>query len=279
MRILFNKQEMDFTLQSEETVGEVAAAISDWLTGSGFVISSLVVEPAPAQDVFTLPLKETVLISIETASVASFCVDALIETKLALEKLNTQGAAAADSAAAAAAAGAEWASGPAASFLKEREPELFNLINGAFNAGGGAGTLSGEALQTIIDERMREMQDPIKEFLSLEGEANSLKSRLEDFALDMQTGRDARAAETVRIFSSVSGKLLRLVPLLRAGGIEFEKLNLQGNFFEEFNQALKEFLAAYESDDTVMCGDIAEYELAPRLQDFYESVKKRAEHD
>jgi hypothetical protein len=232
------------------------------------------------QDVFTLPLKDASLISIETASVASFCVDALIETKLALEKLNTpEGAAVAVAAANASAIASEWASGPAASFLKEREPELFSLISGAFSAGGGTGTLSVETLQPIIDERMRELQYPIKEFLSLEGDANSLKFRLEDFALDMQTGRDARAAETVRIFTSVSGKLFRLVPLLRADGIEFEKLNLQDNFFEEFNQALKEFLAAYESEDTVMCGDIAEYELAPRLQDFYESVKMRASHE
>jgi hypothetical protein len=272
MEILLNGQKIDFTLENEKTVGSIAASLSAWLAGSGFVISSLDVESAQGaksfgtdrpQDVFTLPLQDASVIDIKTSSVAEFCVEALLETKLAIEELNMQ-----------------WTESAAASFLQEREPELFNLISAAFNlVKEGQGGFHGVNLQPVIEERICELQNPQKEFLSLEGDAGSIISRLEDFALDMQTGRDARAAETVKIFTSLSAKLLRLVPLLRASGIEFEKLDLQDNFFEEFNQALKEFLSAYESEDTVMCGDIAEYELAPRLKDFYDSVKKRLCHE
>jgi hypothetical protein len=42
---------------------------------------------------------------------------------------------------------------------------------------------------------------------------------------------------------------------------------------EEFNAALSELSAAYENRDTVLVGDISEYELAPRLSKFFSALK------
>jgi hypothetical protein len=44
-------------------------------------------------------------------------------------------------------------------------------------------------------------------------------------------------------------------------------------FMEEFNAALIELTSAYENRDTVLAGDIAEYELAPRLIKFFAAIK------
>jgi hypothetical protein len=41
---------------------------------------------------------------------------------------------------------------------------------------------------------------------------------------------------------------------------------------EEFGAALKELLAAYEVRDAVLVGDLAEYELAPRLRGLYAAI-------
>jgi hypothetical protein len=38
------------------------------------------------------------------------------------------------------------------------------------------------------------------------------------------------------------------------------------DFFEDFNTALRELTAGYESGDAILVGDLAEYELAPRLR-------------
>jgi hypothetical protein len=42
---------------------------------------------------------------------------------------------------------------------------------------------------------------------------------------------------------------------------------------EEFNSTLKELFSAYENRDTVLVGDIAEYELAPRLLKLFSAMK------
>jgi hypothetical protein len=41
-------------------------------------------------------------------------------------------------------------------------------------------------------------------------------------------------------------------------------LNLK-DYIDEFSTALKELASAYENNDTVLVGDLAEYELSPRL--------------
>jgi hypothetical protein len=38
---------------------------------------------------------------------------------------------------------------------------------------------------------------------------------------------------------------------------------------EEFAGVLKEFLSAYETRDSVLIGDLAEYEVSPRLAELY----------
>jgi hypothetical protein len=43
-------------------------------------------------------------------------------------------------------------------------------------------------------------------------------------------------------------------------------------YIAEFNTALKEMLAAYERHDTVLVGDLAEYEIAPRLLGLHTAV-------
>ena len=43
-------------------------------------------------------------------------------------------------------------------------------------------------------------------------------------------------------------------------------------YMGEFNSALKELLQAYEQNDSVLIGDLAEYELAPRLRSLYAAL-------
>jgi hypothetical protein len=103
---------------------------------------------------------------------------------------------------------------------------------------------------------------------------------MEDLPLDIQTGKDARAAETVQIFSTVTEKLLRIFALLKLEGFITDTLVIDAMpfdaFIDNFNAALKEMLAAYEIKDAVLAGDLAEYELAPRLRSFYAAIKTPA---
>jgi hypothetical protein len=105
-----------------------------------------------------------------------------------------------------------------------------------------------------------------------------ITGRLEELPIDIQTGKDGRAAETVSLFSNIAEKLFRFFVIFQSRG-EFihtvESVPIQ-IFLEEFNTALKELLTAYSNKDVVLAGDLAEYELAPRFRAFYTALKQPA---
>jgi hypothetical protein len=40
----------------------------------------------------------------------------------------------------------------------------------------------------------------------------------------------------------------------------------------DFNSPARELVQAYENNDTVLIGDLSEYEMAPRLQEIYNAI-------
>ena len=65
--------------------------------------------------------------------------------------------------------------------------------------------------------------------------------------------------------------------MLKAEGFLVGEIKVAGTpmaeYLTEFGAALKELLAAYEQRDAVLVGDLAEYELAPRLRDLYAAMR------
>jgi hypothetical protein len=268
MNITIDGKTADVTLEGEKTVGELAGGVSDWLLGSGFIVSGIDLDgrfvPASAlAEAFLLKLDDIGSINIRTALQAEICLDALLCAEEVVARWENEGASARQ------AIEREWRSCPAASHLREKDGAAYQHVEDVF-----AGKSKG-GIRLFIDERTRELEDPVREFLAVEDEMKGLVLRLSDYALDVQMGKDLRAAETVRLFSAFSAKLLRLIPLLRSFGIELNKLSLEKDFFESFNSVLKELLAAYQAEDTVLSGDLAEYEVAPRLNALYISVKNQ----
>jgi hypothetical protein len=160
---------------------------------------------------------------------------------------------------------ANWKDKPQAVFAADIMPDIFALF-GAFISG----SVSSQVIRTVVGERLREIADPAEEFLMLESQIGEICERLTDLPLDMQIGKDLRAAQTIQIFSGVAEKIFRIVKLLPPG--ELEK-NVTG-LISEFGAAVKEILAAYERRDTVMIGDISEYEISPKLRELYSAIMK-----
>ena len=100
---------------------------------------------------------------------------------------------------------------------------------------------------------------------------------MEELPLDIQTGRNQRAAETMQLFSGAASKLFRIFFMYKSEGLSIDTFMIgefpARIFIDEFNAALKELSAAYENRDTVLVGDLAEYELSPRLLKFFSAVK------
>jgi hypothetical protein len=275
MNITINGKPADITLEGEKNVGDVLAGLSGWLHGSGFRLSGIeadgeTADLASLETFFDRALANTQTLDIRTSSLLELTAEALIRVRGDSEAYET--------------AGFEekklfvspWRQSPAALFLSREGPEIYQWAEQAFSGGG----LSPAEFRRLIDERLREMEDPRGEVDRAEPLIEEIIRRLEDLPLDIQTGKDGRAVETIRIFSGAAEKIFRLFSLLEAGGLDTKTLKVDDipivEFIREFGAALQELLAAYETRDAVLVGDMAEYELAPRLRGLYAAIKSPA---
>ncbi|MDR0689360.1 MAG: hypothetical protein LBG08_03705 [Spirochaetaceae bacterium] len=276
MNITINGNPVDITLEKERTLGELLGGIESWISSSGHSLSGLEVDGAAIginsmEEAFQRELEKIKTIAITTSARSELLMEALFTAK---EILKTYGAVSFDEQGR---LREQWEKSPAGAFLSEEEPDLYE---------GMVKTLRGEGLppkklEGLLDERLRELRTPLKELANMEGVITGIARRLEDLPLDIQTGKDQQAAETVSLFSGITEKLFRLFSLLDQWGVQTEGITVEDlsvrAFIAEFTAALKELLAAYEAKDAVLVGDLAEYELAPRLLKLYSAMRSPAE--
>jgi hypothetical protein len=270
--ITIDGKDADITLESERTVGDVLAGLEHWLQGSGYRLSGLEVDGEAADSrsldrFFDLDLSTVGVLNIKTSSWAEHSVQSIVSLYGVLQALGDlafreRGEFYRD-----------WETGPEAQFIKAEFPGLYAMAEKTF---AGEGLPPGD-LEKILEERLREFENPRGELEGSGPLVEALAQRLKDLPLDIQTGKDSRAAETMGLFSALAEKLFRLFKLLRIGGLFPENLTVGESpvreFIREFDTAVTELIQAYEGRDTVLIGDLAEYELAPRLLRFYAAIR------
>jgi hypothetical protein len=272
MNITIDGKEADITLENERTVGEVLAGLENWLSGSGYRLSGLDVNGETADSAsldrfFDRELSTVETLNIKTSSWVEHAAQAVVSLHRVLQSLGELAFQEREGLC------RDWESGAEARFIKEELPNQYLMAEKTF-AGEG---ISPQDLEKLLEERLREFEDPRAELEVSAPLVETLARRLKDLPLDVQTGKDSRAAETMGLFSTLAEKLFRLFKLLRIGGLFPENLTIGGSpirqFIGEFDAAIKELIEAYEGRDTVLVGDLAEYELAPRLLQFYTAIK------
>jgi len=271
MKIRINGVDADIQLETEHNVGEILCGLDAWLNGTGHRLSGLSIngEAANADSMeacFGRTIDGVTTLDIYTTPVLQLFAESLFNT---IQDINAYEAAAFEEKGSFA---GQWKQSPQALLLAEHSPELFNWASQTFS-GEGSGT---QVFRVLVEERLRELQDPAAEMSKTGPLVSEICARLEELPLDIQTGKDARAAETVRTFSGVAEKVFRVFDVLKTEGfpvgeITVENMSLTA-YIAEFSTALRELLAAYEQHDTVLIGDLAEYEMAPRLRSLHAAV-------
>ena len=276
MNICINAKPADITLDTEKTLGDVLAGIELWISPSGNRIQAVSVNgqnipgDALARE-FSREIKDIKKLDIAVSSFRELAAEALISLldtcsfyentafQERLPLLNT------------------WEQSAAARFLRSDIPDMYEFAGLTLSGEG----LTPAALATLIEERLREITDPGREISGCEALVKSIAERMEKLPLDMQTGKDQKAAETIQLFSRVGEKLFRIFFMLKREGLSLDAFMVDElparSFMEEFNAALTELSAAYEKRDTVLVGDLSEYELAPRLLKFFFALKNFTE--
>jgi len=94
--------------------------------------------------------------------------------------------------------------------------------------------------------------------------------QLKEIPVQLQTGKDMTVLETIHRFSLDLQGLYQVLPLIPLAGLPGESSTVDGIPFGEYPSelapVLSELIKALEIKDTVLAGDLSEYELAPRIE-------------
>ena len=137
-----------------------------------------------------------------------------------------------------------------------------------------ARTIDGTAelkIETVAqNDIIRSLRDTAQKVEALSGE-------LEQIPLLLQSGKDAKAAAVLTAFADLFDVLCRTISLCALFPQRFAAFTIDGknpaDFLKDFSPVLSDFEKSLADGDTVLTGDLAEYEIAPRLRAFAEAVK------
>jgi hypothetical protein len=281
LEIHINDQPLAFSLENERTLGEVLRGLEQWLSGSELILCEA---RWAGRDLLASPAEEWSATAPEQVQRLELTVRHASE--LRLENLRTL-----KEFLGTARAFAEAPEAGAAAELERSYPLFLDSLRRHFSeaevgveleglaclgGGSGAGGLCGlgpetrarlaaaaSALEERIGLRLAEIDDPRAALAGLAAELEGAAAGISEVSVLLATGRDRQAMETVVRFSELSQRLLRLLGTLgvpAVGGREPQE------FFAELNRVLQDLLAAFQARDTVLIGDLLEYEVAPRLR-------------
>jgi len=275
MKITINGVYADIQIENEKTVGEILAALETWLADaghrpSGLSIDGEVINAASIDSCFEREIAGVENLDIRTSSLSELTAESLLRLIHDIDTWENSGFDEKKI------FSENWKESPEAGLLAEQAPDLYDWTVKTFS-GEGAGAAN---LRSLSEERIREFKDPADELGKTKQAVAEVCSRLEQLPLDLQTGKDAEAARTVSVFSGIAEKVFRIYNVLKMEGFSVEEITVADMpikiYMNEFGDALGEMLTAYKQRDTVLVGDLAEYEMAPRLRGLYAAIYNAA---
>ena len=299
MRLTINGEHVTYSLENERTLGEVVRGVRAWLAGAGFLITGMHAAGAPGADVQDL-LKAAPGdwggTSVESVKELDVQATHTGDLKLAhwrtvdawLGMLAEEILTAAESAGSAA---GETPPGAAAAdslenLLANLPETIESLRTNPFLPPGSDGidrfttlfngraaddvhrwpALTTRAAADLIDElrgalqsRIADAAQPADALARCAAKVRDSMGQLPEVSLLLQTGRDKDAMGIVIGFADAVQALLMLVPFLPPDPE-------RGKLLAEFTPVLKELVVAFGTKDSVLIGDLLEYEIAPRMQ-------------
>ncbi|MBQ4378590.1 MAG: hypothetical protein II821_05270 [Treponema sp.] len=122
-------------------------------------------------------------------------------------------------------------------------------------------------------------QDEIKAaFTAQLSECDAISKELLELPVKLQSGKDKEATDLIAKLADFIEKFCHTATLSALFEEIYSKLLLDGKkvneFFQDFSCILNDFEQAIASKDTVLMGDLAEYEISPRLNSIAKTIKE-----
>lgn len=287
MRVLIDDHPLDVTIEHEETLSEVLAGVSEFLSANGLILTALSVD----NDELELDsLSEWGSRSI--AGVDEIRLATQPQWELVLTHLHLVGGfvhAWRDALASGDRHAVETLAEEQSDLARHLEEHLglifTDLPDGAFAnlfsitgnpalmadppSGKDAVLTEMDQLVLLIEQRIAEIQSPERVVATVAGVITSLLPQVQEVSILLQTGRDADAMSLVVRFTELTEKLFRTLPHLARVHEGFRERYLDGErvpaLISRLNERLHELVDAFGAQDTVLIGDLLEYEIVPRI--------------
>ena len=279
MQIFIDNKELDFQLEEEKTLKEVIDALNSWLSSENYFITGLKVDNNE-----TDPEDSDLLISLKVDSISDIKLTTanFLELKLSqldavqqyfILVLNNINAGNADSLV------------KVLDDYKNIKPLLKTNIDKVYENSSGfiENILENKSeIESFFDE-IRIFSENIiivaetrkNEIISPETELQQLKQQFQKTAEEagnvsilLQTGKDREAMDTVIDFVEFLKKFSRILGIL-----DIKKtVPVENTAIQEFNAMLSELCSAIENSDSVLTGDLLEYEIVPVVENILSGI-------
>jgi hypothetical protein len=143
-----------------------------------------------------------------------------------------------------------------------------------------AGTAAGGTatqVASFFGERLAELRNPGAAMLASAQLFDTIRNDLTEVAVRLQTGKEAEGMHTMVMVVELINKTVRILPDFMRTVPGAAELSVDGkaigDFYDDFNVVFKELAGAFENKDSVLIGDLAEYEILPRLSAFFVAAR------
>lgn len=296
MKIYINQDEIDFTLEKENVLGDVFDSVEQWLSEQSYSITELFLDD---QELFLteretweqLPFRESESLRFNALTLKELKEQNLSTILNYCRMLQLS--------------------------LKEGNLELLNELLGEYSYIEGSYSILLEdfsnsikdhmaqilkengfipegdrtednvktvleafmMLEAVIQGRLDEIRTPHRSGTECYGAITALMPQMENVSLMLQTGKDKDAMDVIIRFTELFQKLLRVYTYLPADTQENHNQDLK-EYIKDMSGILKELTEAFTSEDSVLMGDLMEYEILPRMKSFpryFESISGQGE--
>jgi hypothetical protein len=294
VEIRINGEAIQFTIETERTIGDVIRSVEAWLKASGFCVTGIKRDNAditaggdsdsfPLSRVSLLDFTAKPFLDIQYEQLSTIyqyltllkraieqenrglVVECMREFSPVYDGLRTV-------------LGEQEGETSSNAAQLKRYAEEYNLYDQEYERPGDSFFGFIESLADIISGRMNEIMQPLDELRKVAAALKDLIPRIADVSILLQTGKDGEAMGSILRFIELTEKLVRLyqyinlreenaVQTIEMGGERFS------DFCKDFNGIFTDITQALSAKDSILIGDLFEYEVAPRIEKLLSFLK------
>ena len=287
MTISINGQEIDYTLGNEKTAGEVVEGLRSWLEESGLLVGRIWMDGNAmtlAEDHWkTTAVSDIAVMELEAVTVRAGRIRQIETARDYFLLLRDTAEGADEDSLRELTSSYDDLKSILPHILDESQhpevvPEMVRVFTECgFPAPHGGSIVKPKALSTeaarladMMEDRLREATNPKQAIETALLSLADLAKNLDEIAVQLQTGKDKQAMDTIIQMTELFQALTR--GLAWMGNQDLE------DSIEALNGILGELEEGLRAGDTVLIGDLLEYEIKPRLIDLPAKLNIPAKH-